>query len=50
MVVRQTIEKLGGTMPEDLPVAEKSIRQLEKEINQKSTREIGLKEVGSCDN
>lgn len=27
----QTIEKLGGTMPEDLPVAEKSIRQLEKE-------------------
>jgi len=50
VVVRQTIEKLGGTMPEDLPVAEKSIRQLEKEINQKSTREIGLKEVGSCDN
>src|ERR1044072_8585416 len=31
-VVRQTIEKLGGTMPENLPVAEKSIRQLEKEI------------------
>jgi len=35
-VVRQTIEKLGGTMPEDLPVAEKSIRQLEKEINKRS--------------
>jgi DNA-damage-inducible protein D len=31
-VVRQTIEKLGGTMPEDLPVAEKSIRKLEKEL------------------
>lgn len=32
-VVRQTIQKLGGTMPEDLPVAEKSLLQLEKEIN-----------------
>ena len=27
--------------PEDLPVAEKGIKQLEKEINQKSTEEIG---------
>jgi DNA-damage-inducible protein D len=34
--VRQTIKKLGGTMPEDLPVAEKGVVQLEKEINQKS--------------
>lgn len=30
MVVRETIKKLGGTMPEDLPVPEKSVRQLEK--------------------
>lgn len=37
-VVRQTIKKLGGTMPEDLPVAEKSVRQLEKEIDQKSIK------------
>lgn len=37
-IVRQTIIKLGGTMPEDLPVAEKSIRQLEKEINKKSLK------------
>lgn len=29
--VRQTIEELGGTMPEDLPAPEKSIQQLEKE-------------------
>jgi len=29
--VRQTIEELGGTMPEDLPVAGKSIKQLESE-------------------
>ena len=29
--VRQTIEKLGGTMPEDLPTPEKSIRQVETE-------------------
>lgn len=34
--VRQTIKELGGTMPENLPVAEKSIVQLEKEINKKS--------------
>lgn len=29
--VRQTIKDLGGTMPEDLPTPEKSIKQLEKE-------------------
>jgi DNA-damage-inducible protein D len=32
--VRQTIEELGGTMPEDLPVAE-SIKALEKEQSKK---------------
>ncbi len=34
--VRQTIQELGGTMPEDLPTVEKSIRLLEKETNKKS--------------
>ena len=29
--VRQTIKELGGTMPEDLPTPEKSVRQIEKE-------------------
>lgn len=29
--VRSTIRELGGTMPEDLPVPEKSIQQIEKE-------------------
>ena len=29
--VRQTIQELGGTMPEDLPTPEKSIQQLERE-------------------
>ena len=29
--VRQTIEDLGGTMPEDLPTPTKSIKQIEKE-------------------
>lgn len=29
--VRQTIEELGGTMPEKLPNSEKSIKQIEKE-------------------
>lgn len=28
--VRKTIEELGGTMPEDLPVPEKSIKQIEQ--------------------
>ena len=28
--VRQTIEELGGTMPENLPTPEKSIKQLER--------------------
>lgn len=29
--VRRAIEKIGGTMPEDLPTPEKSIQQIEKE-------------------
>lgn len=29
--VRQTIAELGGTMPEDLPTPEKSVRQIESE-------------------
>jgi len=31
--VRQTIAELGGTMPEDLPTPEKSIKQIEKELD-----------------
>ena len=33
--VRQTIEELGGTMPEDLPTPDKSIAQIEKEQSKK---------------
>ncbi|MDR2425756.1 MAG: DNA damage-inducible protein D [Endomicrobium sp.] len=33
--VRQTIKELGGTMPEDLPTTEKSIKQLEREKTKK---------------
>ena len=33
--VRQTIAELGGTMPEDLPTPEKSIRQIESEQNKR---------------
>jgi DNA-damage-inducible protein D len=29
--VRETIEELGGTMPEDLPTPEKGIKEIEKE-------------------
>ena len=31
--VRKTIKELGGTMPEDLPTPKKSLKQLEKEKN-----------------
>lgn len=41
-IVRQTIEKLGGTMLEDLPVAEKSVRQLEKEIQKMSIEDKNI--------
>jgi DNA-damage-inducible protein D len=33
--VRKAIEELGGTMPENLPTPEKSIKELEKEELQK---------------
>lgn len=33
--VRQTIQELGGTMPEDLPTPEKSIKQIEREQRKK---------------
>ncbi len=33
--VRQTISELGGTMPEDLPTPEKSVKQIEKEQEKK---------------
>ena len=37
--IRQTIEELGGTMPEDLPTPEKSLKQLEKEQKQSLLRD-----------
>ena len=33
--VRQTIEELGGTMPEELPTPEKSVKQIEKDQKKK---------------
>lgn len=33
--VRETIEKLGGTMPEELPTPKKSLKELEKENKSK---------------
>ncbi len=35
--VRQTIQELGGTMPEDLPTPTKSIKQIEREQQKKIT-------------
>ncbi len=33
--VRDTIKRLGGTMPEDLPTPDKSIKELEREEKNK---------------
>ena len=35
IAVRQTIKKIGGTMPEDLPTPSKSAKQIEKEKQKK---------------
>ncbi len=35
--IRKFIEKQGGTMPEDLPTPEKSLKQIEKENKTKAT-------------
>jgi len=44
--VRQTIKRIGGTMPEDLPTPSKSTKQIEKEKNkQLKENEIGWKIV-----
>jgi len=37
--VRQTIEELGGTMPENLPTPEKSIQQLQREQQKRIERQ-----------
>lgn len=38
--VRQTIEELGGTMPEDLPSPPKSIQQLQREEKQRALSDM----------
>lgn len=37
--VRQTIQELGGTMPEDLPTPEKRVKQIEREVERKKLKE-----------
>ena len=37
--VRQTIQELGGTMPEDLPTPKKSVKQIEREVERKKLKE-----------
>ena len=36
--VRKTIRELGGTMPEDLPTPEKSVQQIEREVERKKLK------------
>lgn len=42
--IRKTIEKIGGTMPEDLPV-QKHIKEIEKEEKKHLKRGRGVKEI-----
>ena len=41
--IREVIAKNGGTMPEDLPTPQKSLKQLEKE-NNKSLKNTNINE------
>ncbi|MBW2165983.1 MAG: DNA damage-inducible protein D, partial [Deltaproteobacteria bacterium] len=36
--VRQTIEELGGTMPEDLPTPEEDMKKLERQVKSAEKR------------
>ena len=40
--VRQTIEEIGGTMPEDLPTAD-SIKRIEKKLNPPARKKKPIK-------
>lgn len=44
--VRQTIKELGGTMPENLPVADKGIGQLKKDFNKRSIKDSSQERSG----
>ena len=43
--IRNTIKELGGTMPEDLPTPNKSLKELEKENKLKLNNVINEKNV-----
>jgi DNA-damage-inducible protein D len=43
--VRQTIEDLGGTMPENLPVAKMGIKRVEKELIKKNIKQGSLGDI-----
>lgn len=43
--VRETIKNLGGTMPEDLPTPEKSIKQLEREERKRLAGQQSKKKI-----
>ena len=43
--IRDTIKKLGGTMPEDLPTPDQSIRELEKKEPKRLKKKAKEKEV-----
>ena len=43
--VRQTIKKIGGTMPEDLPTPTKSAKQIEQD----KTKKLIFKEKSKLD-
>ena len=47
--VRQTIQELGGTLPEDLPSPDRSIRQLQREEKKRLDQGAQLQLLGEDD-
>jgi len=43
--VRQTIEELGGTMPEDLPTPEEDMKKLERRVKSAENKMIKNNEL-----
>ena len=43
--VRQTIEELGGTMPEDLPTPEEDLKKLERRVKSTEKKMINGNEL-----
>lgn len=46
-IVRKAIKEAGGTMPEDMPTPEKSLKQIEKENKRKLLKKCSDKKINN---